>query len=139
LLVACRNSSLPIEVQQVRMGPQVSGGSVGGGSNLLPGGINPLMARYTQSGGGDHSERATGGGGAASQVATPTNVQYERTQTVDIRGVVYLLKPPQPEKLHLNAKGESGNGEEQPVPSGNEQAAVSPPADSKATANLDGN
>ena len=45
LLVACRNSPLPIEVQQVRMGPQISGGSVSG-SGSLPGGINPLMARY---------------------------------------------------------------------------------------------
>ncbi len=45
LLVACRNSPLPIEVQQVRMGPQVSGGTVSGGGSL-PGGINPLMAKY---------------------------------------------------------------------------------------------
>ena len=135
LLVACRNSPLPIEVQQVRMGPQISGGSVSG-SGSLPGGINPLMARYASSGGGDHSERPSGGGGGAAvvQAAAPTNVEHERTQAVDIRGVVYLLKPPRAEKLHLDTKGEPGKGEEQPAPGGVETAAL-PTPDNKTVPN----
>ena len=61
-------------------------------------------------------------------------MEHERTQAVDIRGVVYLLKPPRAEKLHLDTKGEPGKGEEQPAPGGVETAAL-PTPDNKAAPN----
>ncbi len=71
---------------------------------------------------------------AVVQAAAPTNVEHERTQAVDIRGVVYLLKPPRAEKLHLDTKGGSGNTEEQPAPGSGEAAVLATP-DSKMAPN----
>jgi hypothetical protein len=119
LLVACRNATLPIEVQQVRMGSQISGGTSASG---MANGHNALNARYA--GSSEHSERSTSSSNAS---AAPTNVQHERTEAVDIRGVVYLLNPPKAEKLHLNTAGESNNPDEQP--------AAAPVADDKAATN----
>ena len=126
LLVACRNSPLPIEVQQVRMGSQVSGGGISSNGGLVNG-KNLLSSRYQSS----SSERGDSGSAAA---ATLTNVQHERTEGVDIRGVVYLLNKPRPEKLHLNANGEAAGSEEQ-APPANAETPSAPPVDAKAASN----
>src|SRR5262249_54376228 len=79
LLVALRNSALPVEVQQVRMNPQATSGATMGG------GVFPTGPR-----GGTGEHDAAGGvrvGGATDQPQT-------HNQTVEIHGVVYLLKPP---------------------------------------------
>jgi hypothetical protein len=74
LLLECRNSKLPIEVQQVRINPSASTTSVGMGGG---GG-----------GGAGHSEADAGpGAGAVS------GKQYDRYATVELRGIVYLLQP----------------------------------------------
>jgi hypothetical protein len=126
LLVACRNSPLPIEVQQVRMGSQVSGGGLTSNGGMVNG-KNLLSSRYASS----SSERGDGGSAAAANL---TSVQHERTEGVDIRGVVYLLNKPDPKKLHLNANGEVAGSEEQATPAATETPTV-PPAEPPAAAN----
>ena len=126
LLVACRNSPLPIEVQQVRMGSQVSGGGIASSGGLV-GGKNLLSQRYASS----SSEHGDAGSAASAGL---TNVQHDRTEGVDIRGVVYLLNKPRPEKLHLNANGEAAGSEEQAATLSAETPSA-PPADPKTPAN----
>jgi len=84
LLVAMRNSILPLEVQQVRINPAGAMYGAGGGGGI-GGGDHAVTARVAAQMG----ERA---GGAAGQVAT------SRYITVELRGVAYLLAPPNLQK-----------------------------------------
>jgi hypothetical protein len=94
LLVAMRNSVLPLEVQQVRINPVnanmasmgYGGGGGGGGGADHGGGMTPLIAQQM-------ANRGAGpAGGAAGQVAT------NRYITVELRGVAYILTPPNLQK-----------------------------------------
>ena len=92
LLVAMRNSVLPLEVQQVRINPvnanmaAMGYGGGGGGGADHGGGMTPLIAQQM-------ANRGAGpAGGAAGQVAT------SRYITVEVRGVAYLLTPPNLQK-----------------------------------------
>jgi hypothetical protein len=98
LLVAMRNSILPLEVQQVRINPlgAMYGGGGGGGGDHGP----QVTARVAQ----QMAERAGSVGGAAGQVPT------SRYITVELRGVAYLLAPPNLQKAS-EAPGGAAPGE----------------------------
>jgi hypothetical protein len=107
LLVAFRNSDLPFEVQQVRINPEhasasAGGGGGGGGRFSRPGGppSGPPMGGPPIGGGMGPPIGGSGrmGGGNRSNGETQ---QHDRTVTVEIRGVAYLIKPPDLQKLHV--------------------------------------
>ena len=89
LLVACRNSVLPIEVREVRINP-------GGGTAA------------TVAGGSKPADSGSGEG-------------HRRMEKVEVSGVVYLIKPFNPQALGVEPAAESGGGE--PA-----EGAAAPPA-----------
>lgn len=108
LLVAFRNSELPFEVQQVRINPEHATGGGGGGS------------RYTRPSG-----PPIGVGGPPGMMGPPTagpaagggtSQSKDRIVTVEIRGVAYLIKPPNPEKLHIAAANPAAPSDAGAVP-----------------------
>jgi hypothetical protein len=114
LLVAFRNSILPIEVQQVRINPEhVSSSSTG-------------SARFSAPGRGMEGEHGAMGPGAgrfsAPAAVNQVSQQHDRTVTVELRGVVYLLKPPDPQKLHVAPATETPASDT--AAAGNVQASV---------------
>ncbi|HTQ40173.1 MAG TPA: hypothetical protein VMJ32_14195 [Pirellulales bacterium] len=94
LLVAFRNSVLPMEVQEVRINPEHTSNSGGGGGFYHAAG--PGLP-----GGGLAGERSV------FSPAAPQQQQQEQSVTVEIHGVVYLLKPPDPQKLPVAATTEN--------------------------------
>jgi hypothetical protein len=115
LLVAMRNSVLPLEVQQVRINPVNAnmasmgyGGGGGGGGADHGGGMTPLIAQQMANRGGP-------AGGAAGQVAT------SRYITVELRGVAYILTPPNLQKASESPAGTA------PVETAANTAAVNGP------------
>lgn len=105
LLVAMRNSVLPLEVQQVRVNPVSATTGFGGAANSYGGGGDhgggAVTARVAQ----QMAERAGGVGGAAGQVPT------SRYINVELRGVVYLLTPPNLNQPSSEAPAETPPGE----------------------------
>jgi hypothetical protein len=101
LLVAFRNSVLPFEVQQVRINPEHTAASSSSSSGRFsrPGAGGPGM------GGPGMGPEGPGMGSRPGRfpgpAATGTPAQHERLVTVEVRGVAYLLKPPDPQKLHI--------------------------------------
>jgi len=83
LLLACRNSKLPIEVQQVRINPSSTTGGGGGGG--FAGGGGGAAGHGVRLEGGP----AGGGGGAADT----SGKGYDRVATVEVRGIVYIIQP----------------------------------------------
>ena len=97
LLIAMRNSVLPLEVQQVRINPQ-SGGT---GTAYSIGG--PVRSDHDMP--RNYAPAGDRGSGAAGQVA---NTRYI---TVELRGVAYLLAPP---NVQQGSGGETAPGESAP-------------------------
>jgi hypothetical protein len=106
LLVCFRNTDLPLEIRQVRVNP-TDGGSLFGGR----GGEGGSRGGYGSGGYGSSSRGgygASGGGygasgrGGASRESSPFASSAEMTSdtvTLELRGVAYLLNPPDPEKI----------------------------------------
>ncbi|HZZ30308.1 MAG TPA: hypothetical protein VFE46_20080 [Pirellulales bacterium] len=98
LLVAFRNSVLPMEVQQVRINPEhVNGGGGGGFAHSGPAILGPGR-------GSDHA------------AAAASTTQQDRFVTVEIRGVVYLIRPVDPQKLPVAAASGDATAAGAPIP-----------------------
>jgi hypothetical protein len=98
LLVQMRNSVLPLEVQQVRVNPVNATTGFGGAAGTYGGGEHGggvVMARGPQQ----------IAGGAAGQVPT------SRYINVELRGVAYLLTPPNLNQPSSDAPAETAPGE----------------------------
>jgi hypothetical protein len=116
LLVAFRNSVLPFEVQQVRINPEHAGNSGASYSHFVPRG-GPE---------GERGPAAGPGGRGPGAVANSSAQQHDRTVTVEIRGVAYLIKPPDLAKLHIAPATET--------PAADTAATAGAPATAPATA-----
>jgi hypothetical protein len=111
LLVMFRNTDLPLEIRQVRINPVADTGSGGrygseGGSGGGGGGYGGAPSR----GGGGGGYGAPGGGrygasdGGAAMFGLGGETAAPQTVTLELRGIAYLLNPPDPEKI-----GKSGS------------------------------
>ena len=96
LLIECCNSSMPIEVREIRIRPGK------GGALEVPAGGKGVA------GGDGHAAFGIGGQGAAGQVA----YKKSRGQTfggpldvpIEIKGVIYIYNPPDRDKLGTEAQ-----------------------------------
>jgi hypothetical protein len=114
LLVAFRNSDLPFEVQQVRINPEhtAAASSGGGGRFARSGPMGPPSGPGGPPGGG-------GPGRMPTQRSSGGEVpQHDRNVTVEIRGVAYLLKPPDLQKLHIAPSTETPPTDASVAPAG---------------------
>jgi hypothetical protein len=98
LLVACANSSLPIEVQQVLYNPEASTPGAPGGGMPMTVGARP------------------GGSGQKGETRSASEI-YDAT--IEVRGIVYIFNPPSKEALGIV---------EEPVSEPETAPAVAPPA-----------
>ncbi len=90
LLVAFRNSTLPFEVKEVRVGDAAAtSGGGGGGGGIMPGFR-----------GGVGRGRMLEDMGAAPMAAA-TGVPQQKTIQIEVSGIVYLYKKPDPTKLGI--------------------------------------
>jgi hypothetical protein len=98
-LIACRNSVLPIEVREIDL-------LEGAGSTSAP--ASPTMMPPRGGGGMRHGEGdefgPRGGGGYAPPAMMPQGggvpgVPQQKTVQIEVAGVVYLIKTPDPTKL----------------------------------------
>jgi hypothetical protein len=96
-LLNCRNSDLPIEIKSVRINPGLAQGLAGTGSVTR---AEPIRSDAAGAVRGIHSQK------------------------IEITGVVYLVKPPDPQKLGITPQGE---------PATTETAAASPPGGAPST------
>jgi hypothetical protein len=96
LLIACRNSTLPIEVREVDLLEGAGGTSAPSGPSMMP----------PRSGGGMRGEEGGYGGGlGGGHMPTPQmsgqGIPQPKTVQIEVRGVVYLMKKPDPAKLGI--------------------------------------
>ncbi len=108
LLLLCRNSPLPIEVQQVRIDAQTTGTATMAG---------PVF----RGGGGEHRSEADRGERNYSAPVVGGGTQYDRYSTVEIWGVVYLIQPPK-------RRDSAGSGDSSPPADGAQESTAPPPA-----------
>jgi hypothetical protein len=124
LLVAFRNSPVPLEVQQVRINPEhvYSGGASSYARPMGP----PTMGGGSREE-GEHGPPMMGPGriaGPGQPFGQPQQQQQQqRAVTVDIRGVAYLINPPpDAEKLHIASAANPAGGDAGTQPTGNATA-----------------
>ena len=106
LLVMFRNTDLPLEIRQVRVNPVADTGSGGryseGGSG--GGGGGGYGAPSRGGGGGGYGAPAGGGryasdGGGAAMFGFGGEMAPQETVTLQLRGIAYLLNPPNAENI----------------------------------------
>lgn len=114
LLVQCANSTMPVEVRQLRINPGGSG-AASRSSGTASGGIGGAFGGR----GGGRNERST------STITGPTEEANPYHVTVELCGIIYIYKPPDLEKLATGTKAEKAV--EQAVEQATEAAAASAP------------
>jgi hypothetical protein len=127
LLIACRNSVLPIEVREVDL-------LEGAGSGMSSPAAGPMMGPRGggRMRGGEEGEFG-GGHGGGMPMPMPQGVPgvpQQKTVQIELTGVVYLMKTPDPSKL--GAAPEGGNpadgGTPAPPPENATTPTTTPPA-----------
>lgn len=148
LLAECGNSKLPVEVKQVRVNRQGSGGGLGGegdsggGQGGMSGMMGNMMGGATggdeEAGGGAFGGFGGGGTGATnsnrSKVASSNVDPYEIS--VEIYGIVYIYNPVNREVLGLKPPEGPPSVTPTPTPTSTTPPAapVTPPANTGAAA-----
>ena len=120
LLIECRNSLLPVVVREVRINPTATGGMGSGGgyggSSAYPGGGSSSMSMEMSGG--------YSGGGTADLES--------HIKTVHLSGVLYLIQPPDPEKLGIQVASAEGAAEVESGADGTAEAEAAVEAPSEA-------
>ena len=110
LLVMFRNTDLPLEIKQVRVNPILDGsgssgvgyGGRGGGASRMPSFAPSAKIPYGLSSGG------RGGRGGYSRESSMTTTGAEEpsdTLILELRGVAYLINPPDLSKIGVATAG----------------------------------